>query len=109
MSASRGVNNLVLTRDDLELASQALEEVEQKMAMTFRGIGKSDISDLLFRSNMFFKTAKTDEIPYYQFARYLEGDADKLTLDRVIDSLEATNTIRLIRRPGADSIIKLIR
>jgi len=109
MSASRGENDLVMSGEDLKLAIAALEEAEQKMALVFKGIGKSDISELVFRSHMFFKTAKSDEIPYYQFARYLEGDADKFTLDRVINTLEAMNIIRLIRRPGADAIIKLIK
>lgn len=108
MSAATGRNDLVLTRDDLEAAIQTLEEVEKKMALTFRGMGKSDIADLVFRANMFFKTSKTNEIPYVQFARYFEGDADKDILDRITSTLEASQIIQVIKRPGSDSVIKVL-
>lgn len=109
MSASKGKYDLVLTEEDLLDASQILNEVENKMAMTFKGVGKSDIADLLFRANIFLKTSKTDEIPYFQFARYFESDADKLMLDRLLDTMEAMNSIRVIKRPSADTIIKIIK
>jgi len=108
MSASRGRYNLVLTEHDLERASVVLKEAEQKMALTFSGVGKSDIADLIFRANTFFKTSVGDEIPYYMFARQFESDADKPTLDRMLNTLEATRVIRVIRRPGADTIIKVL-
>ena len=108
MSAATEGNDLILTRDDLESAIQLLEEVENKMALTFRGMGKSDIADLMFRANMYFKTAKTNEIPYKDFARYFESDADKPTLTRLLDTLEAVGTAQVIRRPGADSVIKIL-
>ena len=109
VSASRGKYNLILTEKDLERASNLLKEVEQKMALTFKGVGKSDIADLLFRANSFLKTSETDEIPFYMFARHFEGDADKLLMDRIIATLEATGTIKLIRRPGADTMIKILK
>lgn len=109
MSAATGRNDLVLTRDDLEAAIAAIVEVENKMALTFKGVGKSDIADLLFRSNMFLKTAQTDEVPYVQFARYFEGDVDKNILDRITSTLEASGIIQVIKRPGTDSIIKILR
>jgi len=108
MSAATGRSDLVLTRDDLEMAIKTLTEVEAKMALTFRGMGKSDIAELMFRSHMFLKTSKTNEIPYAEFARYLEGDADKNVLDRITSTLEARGDIQIIKRPGADSIIKLL-
>ena len=100
--------DLILTRDDLERAIATLVEVEDKMALTFAGMGKSDIAELMFRANMFVKSSKTNEIPYRDFARYFESDADKLTLDRVTSTMEATGTIQLIKRPGADTIIKVL-
>jgi len=109
MSASMGDSNLVLTRDSLELAIETLTDVEKKMALTFKGVGKSDIADLMFRANMFFKTSKSDEIPYSMFARYFEGDADKPTLDRITETLEATGTAKVIKRPSADAIVKILR
>lgn len=109
VSVSYGRNDLVLTTDDLTEAVEILEEVEQTMAMTFKGVGKSDIADLMFRANIFFGKSKTDEIPYSEFARYFEGDADKLTLDRLLDTLEAMNKARVIKAPNAPAIIKIIK
>lgn len=109
MSASYGLHDLVLTSDNLKEAAEILEEAEQKMGMTFKGMGKSDISDLLYRANMFFATAGTDEIPYWMFARQFESDADKPTLDRLLDTIEVMNLAKIIKRPGADTIIKVIR
>ena len=108
MSASAGQNDLVLARDDLEESITVLNEVEEKMAMTFKGVGKSDIADLLFRANMFIKTSKTGEIPYSEFARFFEGDADKPTLERVLDTMEAMRTAVVIKKPGAEAIIKVL-
>lgn len=100
---------LILTRDDLELAIKTLEEVEVQMAMTFRGVGKSDISDLIFRANTFFVTARTNEIEYKEFAKFFESDADKIMMDRITDTLEATGLIKVIKRPQADSLIKIYK
>ena len=108
VSASHGQHDLVLSEDDLRIASNILIEAEQKMALTFKGVGKSDIADLMFRANMFFKTSLTDEVPYGQFARFFESDVDKPTLDRLLDTLNAMGTAQVIKRPGADSIIKIL-
>jgi len=99
--------DLILTKDDLEQAIKYLEEVEVQMAMTFRGVGKSDISDLIFRANTFFITAQTNEMEYKQFAKFFEADADKLMMDRITATLEATGLIKLIQRPQADTLIKI--
>ena len=108
ISASYGRNDLVLTKDDLDEASTILNEVEQKMGLTFRGVGKSDIADLIFRANMFFKSARTGEVPYREFAKHFESDADKMILDRLTDTLEAIGTAKVIKRPGAETIIKIL-
>ncbi len=100
--------DLVLTRDDLERAIETLVEVENKMPLTFAGMGKSDISELMFRANMFFKRSNTNEITFKDFARYFESDADRNTLDRLINTLESIGVIKLIKRPQADSIIKVL-
>ena len=109
MSMSHGRNNLTLTQDDLEEAVKVLVEVEEKMALTFKGVGKSDIADLLFRSNMFFKTCKEDEVPYSVFARHFESDADKPTLDRLTDTMDAMRIATVVRKPGAEAFIKILR
>lgn len=105
-SASRD-DSLVLLKDDIERANSLLTEVEVKMGLVFRGIGKSDISSLINNAIVFIENSGTDEIPIWQFARYFEGDMDKFTMDRVLTTLEASNYIRLIRRPGMDQVISI--
>jgi energy-coupling factor transporter ATP-binding protein EcfA2 len=106
-SASRG-NDLVMTKNDIEQASMLLNEVEVKMGLVFRGIGKSDLSSLINGAIVFIENSVTDEIPVWQFSRYFEGDIDKLMMDRVLMTLEASNYIKLVRKPGMDQVIKIL-
>ena len=106
-SASRG-NDLVLTEDDIKRASTLLSEVEVKMGLTFRGIGRSDISSLINSAIVFIENSVTDEIPVWQFARHFEGDIDKLMMDRVLTTLESANYIRIVRKPGMEQTIKIL-
>ena len=106
-SASRG-NDLVLLKDDIEQASMLLNEVEIKMGLTFRGIGKSDISSLLNSAIVFVENSATSEIPSWQFARYFEGDVDKLMMDRVLQTLEASNYIKIVKKPGVGDLIVIL-
>ena len=103
-SASRG-NDMLLTGSDLERASQLLAEVESKMGLVFRGIGKSNISDLLNDAITFLENSETPDIPMWQFARHFETNMDKLTMDRVLSTLETSHYIKIVRKPGMETII----
>jgi len=107
-SASHGRHDLALSRDDLDDAIALLEEAEVKMGLVFRGVGKSDISSSMNKAIAFMKNSKTSDIPFYQFARYFSNDMDKLTMDRVIDTLEAMKVIVLHKKPGTDDMIKVL-
>lgn len=102
-------DDLVLTKPCLEEAIKLLVEVEQKMALTFKGMGKSDIADLMFRANLFFMKEPGDEIPYSRFARHFESDADQPTLKRLLDTLEAVGTAVVVHKPGAEATVKILR
>ena len=106
-SASRS-DDLTLTKDDLERAAYLLSEVELKMGLVFRGMGKSDVSGLINDAVVFIQNSETPDIPLWQFARHFEGNMDKLTMDRVLFTLEASNYVRLIRKPGLDTMIHRI-
>lgn len=108
MSAARGLRDMTLTKDDFDLALQAIEEAEVKMQLTFRGVGRSDISDLLQRSIVFFETSFTSEVPIWQFAQHFQSDMDKFTMDRVLRTLEAMKHVRVIHKPQADDVIKVL-
>lgn len=106
-SASRD-NDLVLMKDDFELAAMLLAEVEVKMGTVFRGIGRSDISSMINDAITFLHNSATPDVPMFQFARRFEGDADKFTMDRLLTTLEIMNYIKVIRKPGMDTIIHVL-
>jgi len=108
ISASHGLNGLVLTSDDLARANLLLREAEVKMPFTFKGLGKSDISGLVQDGITFIMNSETKDIPLWQFARYFEGDMDKFAMDRVLVTLETMKLIKVIKRPGADELIHIL-
>lgn len=108
MSASSGANTLIITRDDLEKAIRALEEAEVKMALTFRGVGKSQIADLIHEALTFIETSNLPEIPLHQFAQHFQSDMDKLTMQRVLETLGAMDYIKVIHRPQQGDVIKIV-
>ena len=110
MSASRGDRDvdLVLTGDDLSRAITVLTKTEENMQGVFRGVGRSDIADLIERGMSFLLMSKTSEVPVYQFANYFKSDMDKFAMDRVFDTLEAMNFCRICHVPGGNDYIKIL-
>lgn len=108
INASHGKHLMTLDKPDLDEARKMIKEVEVRMPLVFRGVGKSDMSSLIQRAIAFIETSVVDEIPLFQFARYFQNDMDKVTLDRVIGTLETMKLIRIIRRPQADTLIKIL-
>ena len=106
-SASRD-NRLIIDKIDLERASILLAEVEVKMGTVFRGIGTSDISSLMNDAIGFIENSSTSDIPMWQFARQFEGNMDKIILDRVMYTLEASKYVNIIKKPGTDTIIHVL-
>jgi len=110
MSVSRGSNEhqMVLTTADLKRAIAVLEEAELKMQGVFSGVGKSDTADILHRVMVFLKMSKTKEIPVWQLAQHFKGDMDKMMMDRVLDTLDAMKFSKVIHKPQADNIVKIL-
>jgi len=106
-SASRN-NDLIITEDDLSRAAALLAEVEVKMGTVFRGIGTSDISSLINDAIVFIENSRTPDIPMWQFARKFEGNMDKIVLDRVLFTLEASKYITINKKPGTDTMIRVL-
>jgi len=107
ISASHGLHEkgLILTADDLARASGYLKEAEVNMALTFKGVGKSDLSGSIQDAITYFVNLHKKNIPYWHFARYFEGDMDKDTMDKVMRTLESMKLIRIVKKPGADEMI----
>ena len=108
LSASHGRNDLVLTADDLVRADEFLREAEVKMALTFRGIGKSDLAGSIQDAITYITNSRKKNIPYWHFARYFEGDMDKDTMDKVLHTLESMKLVKTVKKPGADEMIVVL-
>jgi hypothetical protein len=108
-SASRG-DDMIVEEEDLNRAINLLAEAEIKMGTVFRGMGKSDISGLVNDAIQFlYRFESGNEIPLFDLARRLEGDADKFTLDRVLQTLEMMRLIKVIKKPGMDPMLVVIK
>ena len=108
MSAAKGKHDLVLTSDDFREAVDTLDEVEIKMGLVFKGVGKSDIASFMNKATGYFLRSATKEIPYFQFARHFQTDMDKMMMDRVLSTLEASNMIKVLNRPGGETTILVL-
>lgn len=106
-SASRS-NKLIISENDIQRAAEFMSEVEMKMGTVFRGIGRSDMSALLNDAITYIVASKIDEIPLWEFSRRFEGDADKLAMDRILGTMESAKYIKVLHRPQADTIIKIL-
>ena len=104
--ASR-TDDMIMTSDDIGRAAALLAEVEKKMGMVFKGIGRSDIASLINDAVVFVANSRIPEIPIWQFAKHFEGDMDKMVMDKVLMTLEAMNLVEVIKRPGTDAIIHI--
>jgi hypothetical protein len=56
----------------------------------------------------FLKSSKTSEVPVWQLAQRFKNDMDKITLDRVLATMEVMNIAKVIHRPQADDVIKVL-
>jgi hypothetical protein len=100
-------DDMIMTSEDLIRASTLLAEVEVKMGRVFKGIGRSNIASLINDAIAFVSTSKVPEIPLWQFAKHFEGDMDKFIMDRVTSTMEAMGIITIMRRPSADTTIRI--
>jgi len=107
MAASRR-SEMVLTEDDIKDAIAALEKAELRMQSVFRGVGKSDISEIMNRMMAYLLASPTSEIPVWQIASTFSSDMDKFTMDRVFATLEAMKFARICNKPGADDYVKIL-
>ncbi len=99
-------SSLVISKDHLQRANGLLTEAEVKMATVFRGVGRSDIAALISDAIVFIENSYTSEIQMWQFARHFESQMDKLTMDRVLATLEVSKQIKVIRKPGVENVIR---
>jgi len=104
--ASR-TDDMIMSFEDIERASTLLAEVEVKMGRVFKGMGRSDISSLINDAIVYLSNSHVPDIPYWQFAKHFEGDMDKFTMDRVLETLEAMKLVTLVKQPGVGTILHI--
>ena len=108
-AVSRRMSELVLTQDALLEAIDTLNEVEKKMNLVFKGVGKSDISDIVHRATTFLTTSPIKTVTISQFMRHFENDLDKFMLDRIVSTLEVSRIVRVIHKPGCEDMLQVIK
>ena len=99
---------MVLTADDLVRASALLKEAEVKMALVFKGVGKSDVASLIQDAIAYLTNLSKKEVPVWEFARYFEGDMDKLTMENILNTLESMKMVVIVKKPGTDDTIVIL-
>lgn len=106
--ASRS-DEMTMDLEDIQRAASLLAEAEVKMATVFKGMGRSDLSALISDAIGYLVRCDESEIPLWQFAKYFEGDMDKMMMDRVLQTLELMKAITLVRVPGVGQKILIHR
>jgi len=96
VSASRAHGpELTITAEDFNRAISLLEYVERKMPKVFSGIGKSDISTLIPEVMSWIAIQDEGKTDIAQLTQHFYHDADKVTLDRIIQTLVQMNYVTM--------------
>jgi hypothetical protein len=91
ISASRS-SDKVITREDFETALNLLEQTEVRMQETFSGVGFSDIASITARVLKYIEDR--GEVKLSEVMTTFYKDADILTMQRVLATLEAMGSCR---------------
>ena len=92
-NASR-TNDMIMTSYDLQRAINLLEQVERDMPKVFSGVGKSPTSDIV--TQVMLHCASVGETTYSELLKRFYQDADKRTMDGVLETLRTMNCVKLI-------------
>lgn len=92
-NASR-TGDRVITSQDLQRAIGLLEQVEPGMPRVFSGVGKSPTSDIITQVMTYCAVAK--ETTYADILRRFYQDADKRTMDGILQTLSGMGCIKSV-------------
>lgn len=101
-SASRSDEMLVELRD-LERAQKVLTQAEVKMPYTFSGVGKSSLADITDR--VMVEIGLQGKMTFSELMVKFHRDADKWTMEKVLQTLDAMKFVDVLHTPGAEPII----
>lgn len=80
-------SKMIITKEDLERAIAILEFTERKMVQTFSGVGRASNADIMTR--VMTELAIRKELTMSKLQTMFYFDADKKTMEGVIDTLKA--------------------
>ena len=106
VNVSRKGGRLILDDVDFDRAHDLLRRTEKKMFNTFRGVGKSDISDIV--NDVMTTIALKRTISFSDLLSLYYNDTDKQTLKRVIETLEAMNYCKVIHSENG-AVLKYLK
>jgi len=92
--------NLTIDSRDLTWAISTIEEVEINMRYVFKGVGRNPYADVMHQALTWLCSLERSEISLREFYIRYQDDLDRLTLDRLIQSLEIAGKIKRSYRPG---------
>lgn len=96
----------VIDVPDLERAIGILAQTEKKMPLAFGGVGKSRMADIINKisAEVAFNPGITLETLYKRFIH----DADKWTMNKALETLEAARVIDIIDRADKGMVVEMI-
>jgi len=97
MNASRKDGNMTLDVEDFDRSLDLLNQTEKKMQFTFRGVGKSEIADIVTRVMIVIGNNK--EITVSDLMKRFYMDADRSTMQNVINTLVSMKFCKVVH-PG---------
>lgn len=93
LSASRS-DKMIIDKCDIDRAVKILTFTERKMTRTFSGVGKSENADVITR--VMSEIALRGRMTFAQLMELFYYDADKRTLNGIVDTLESMEYIRKV-------------
>lgn len=102
LNASR-TSKMVIDVVDLERAIDILTETERKMPLTFGGVGKSKMADTM--NKVAAEVAVNGPIRIEELYRRFMHDADKWTMGKVLETLEAAELVVIENRGEQGDVV----
>lgn len=96
-------NSMILDEQDFTRALNIIDRTEIKMPYTFSGVGKLDTADIVSRVMTEIGVQKKCSFPHLMGLFY--KDVDKITLQRIIESLESMNFIKFELDNGVQTLV----
>jgi hypothetical protein len=106
-SASRD-NVMEVTVADFNRAVATIHEVELNMSGVFKGVGKNPYADTMHQALTWLCSLDRNEVSLIEFYNRYQDDLDRVSLERMIQSLEIAGKVKRLHKPGADELLLIL-